>query len=128
MSDVLTQDELDLLIKGRELGADCKDDHNPEYVEQKQEIISKNKQKLALILDVPVKSRVVVGKTQKRLQDLLALVPGSLIETDNSVSDMVELYVNDHLIALGEVVVIGENYGLRVKQIVTPVERIRKLS
>ncbi len=86
-----------------------------------------DKRKLELILDVPVRSRVVVGRTVKKLQDLLALQPGMIIETENPVSQDVELYINDNVIALGEVVVIGENYGLRIKQIVAPEERVRKL-
>ncbi|MBS4021264.1 MAG: FliM/FliN family flagellar motor switch protein [Dethiobacter sp.] len=82
---------------------------------------------LELILDVPVKSSVVVGKTTKKLKELLAVKPGMIIETENLVGEYVELHVNDNVIALGEVVVVGENYGIRVKQIIGPEERILKL-
>jgi flagellar motor switch protein FliN/FliY len=83
--------------------------------------------KLELILDVPIRSRVVLGATKRKLKDLLGVKPGMIIETDSNVADYVKLYVNDNVIALGEVVVVGESYGLNVKQIVSPLERIQKL-
>ncbi len=85
------------------------------------------KRKLELILDVPVKSTVILGTTKRKLKDLLNIKPGMIIETDGNVDDNVKLCVNDNVIALGEVVVVGENYGLSVKQIVSPLERIQKL-
>ncbi len=126
MSDLMSQEELDRLLNSgdflkeqpEELPEEEKDDDG------KTEI---NQRKLELILDVPVKSRVVVGKTTRKLKDLLDLKPGMIIETSNEVTKHVELMVNDNVIALGEVVVVGENYGLCVKQIINPVERIRKL-
>ncbi|RJX27841.1 MAG: hypothetical protein C4554_03535 [Dethiobacter sp.] len=125
MSDILTREELDRLLKeGKNAASRESSLGDPE---QRQKSTDTNKRKLELILDVPVRSRVVVGKTTKKLRDLLALKPGMIIETENYVTEYVELYVNDNVIALGEVVVVGENYGLRVKQIITPAERIRKL-
>lgn len=126
MSDLMSQEELDRLLNSgdflkeqpEELPEEEKDDDG------KTEI---NQRKLELILDVPVKSRVVVGKTTRKLKDLLDLKPGMIIETSNEVTKHVELMVNDNVIALGEVVVVGENYGLCVKQIINPVERMRKL-
>lgn len=129
MSDLLKQGELDRLINScGEQNLDGNQEHRSGNIAQKQGGRDKNKSKFDLILDVPVRSRVVVGKTQRKLQDLLALKPGMIVETENIVTDQVELYVNDHVIALGEVVVVGEHYGFRVKKIVTPVERIRKLT
>jgi len=84
--------------------------------------------KLELILDVPVKSRVVLGVTKRKLKDLLSIKPGMIIETEHSVAEDVRLYVNDNLVALGEVVVAGENYGLRISKIVSPLERVKKLN
>lgn len=86
-----------------------------------------NQEKLQMIMDVPVRSRVVVGQTKKKLQELLQLRPGMIIETENLVDEDVELHINDKIIALGEVVVVGESYGLRIKKIITPEERVNKL-
>lgn len=123
MNDLLSQEELDRLLGSGELLNSEKEE------EQKvlHEIGDINKQKLDLILDVPVKSRVVVGSTTRKLKELLELKPGMIIETNNEVAKHVELHVNDNVIALGDVVVVGENYGLCVKQIINPIERMQKL-
>ena len=129
MSERLKQDTQGRLINSNsEQNLDSNLEHLSDSIEQMQGVRDKNKSKFDLILDVPIRSRVVVGKTHRKLQDLLSLKPGMIVETENYVTDQVELYVNDHVIALGEVVVVGENYGLRIKKIVTPVERIRKLT
>lgn len=112
--------------KQEELGR-LKEDEACQTGERQSEEKGIDKNKLELILDVPVKSRVVVGKTTQKLAELLNLKPGMIIETKNLVTEDVEFHVNDNVIALGEVVVAGEHYGLRVKQIINPVERIRKL-
>lgn len=80
-----------------------------------------------LILDVPLDISVVLGRTKKSIQDILNLGTGSLIELDKLAEEPVEILVNGKQIALGEVVVVDENFGIRITSIVSSVERIKKL-
>lgn len=80
-----------------------------------------------LILDVPLDISVVLGRTKKSIQDILNLGTGSLIELDKLAEEPVEILVNGKQIALGEVVVVDENFGIRITNIVSSVERIKKL-
>ena len=80
-----------------------------------------------LILDVPLDISVVLGRTRKSIQDILNLGTGSLIELEKLAEKPVEILVNGKQIALGEVVVVDENFGVRITSIVSNVERIRTL-
>lgn len=80
-----------------------------------------------LILDVPLDISVVLGRTKKSIQDILNLGTGSLIELDKLAEEPVEILVNGKKIALGEVVVVDENFGIRITNIVSSVERIKTL-
>jgi flagellar motor switch protein FliN/FliY len=80
-----------------------------------------------LILDVPLDISVVLGRTKKSIQEILNLGTGSLIELDKLAEEPVEILVNGKQIALGEVVVVDENFGIRITSIVSSVERIKKL-
>jgi flagellar motor switch protein FliN/FliY len=83
--------------------------------------------RLDLIMDISLPLTVELGRARLQIQDLLRLAPGSVIELDKSAGDPVELLINDRPIAKGEVVVIDENFGIRLTSIVTPTERIRSL-
>lgn len=120
MSDFLTQEEIDQILNGGGLK------ETPPKAPAAFTRAGKQS-KLDLLLDVPVTCKVIAGKTKKKLKDLLELKPGMIIETDHNISEYVELYVNDSVIALGEVVMVGENYGLRIKKIIPPAERVRRL-
>ncbi|WP_416335470.1 flagellar motor switch phosphatase FliY [Clostridium sp. LQ25] len=80
-----------------------------------------------LIMDVPLDISVVLGRTKKSIQDILNLGAGSLIELDKLAEEPVEILVNGKQIALGEVVVVDENFGVRITSIVSNVERLRSL-
>lgn len=80
-----------------------------------------------LILDVPLDISVVLGRTKKSIQDILNLGTGSLIELDKLAEEPVEILVNGKQIALGEVVVVDENFGIRITSIVSSVERIKRM-
>lgn len=82
---------------------------------------------LDLILDVTLPISVELGRARMQIQDILKLAPGSVIELDRSAGDPVELFINDRAIAKGEVVVIDENFGVRLTSIVTATERIKTL-
>lgn len=79
---------------------------------------------IALILDVPMTLTVELGRTTQLVQDILGLGEGSIIELDKLAGEPVDLLVNGKLIAKGEVVVIDENFGVRVTDIVSPAERL----
>lgn len=78
---------------------------------------------LDLILDVPLKVTVELGRTRMQIRDVLELGKGSVVELDKLAGEPVDLLVNGKLIARGEVVVIDENFGVRVTDIVSPAER-----
>jgi flagellar motor switch protein FliN/FliY len=82
---------------------------------------------ISLILDVPMTLTVELGRTTQLVQDILGLGEGSIIELDKLAGEPVDLLVNGKLIAKGEVVVIDENFGVRVTDIVSPADRITGL-
>ncbi len=79
---------------------------------------------IALLLDVPMRVTVELGRTKMTIKDILGLGEGSIIELEKLAGEPVDILVNDKLIAQGEVVVIDENFAVRVTKIVTPMERI----
>jgi flagellar motor switch protein FliN len=82
---------------------------------------------LGLILDVTLPVSVELGRARMQIQDILKLVPGSIVELDKSAGDPVDILINDRRIARGEVVVIDENFGVRLTSIVTATERNKTL-
>ncbi|MBU3136003.1 flagellar motor switch phosphatase FliY [Clostridium gasigenes] len=80
-----------------------------------------------LILDVPLNISVVLGRTKKSVKDILNLSTGSLIELDKLAEEPVEILVNGKKIAYGEVVVVDENFGVRITNIVSGADRIKSL-
>jgi flagellar motor switch protein FliN/FliY len=83
--------------------------------------------KLELILDIPLRVSVELGRTKLLVNDLLQLGQGSVIELNKLAGDPLEVLVNDKLIARGEVVVVNEKFGIRLTDIISPIERIEKL-
>lgn len=90
-------------------------------------VAEKGANKLDLILDIPLKLSVEVGRAKIIVNDLLKLGQGSVIELSKLAGDPLEVLVNDKLIARGEVVVVNEKFGVRLTDIISPVERIEKL-
>jgi flagellar motor switch protein FliN/FliY len=83
---------------------------------------------IELILDVPLQVSVVLGKSRKAIKDVLALGTGSVVELDRMVEDQVDVLVNGTLIARGEIVVVNENFGVRITSILSPAERLREIN
>ncbi len=79
---------------------------------------------IGLLLDVPLKLTVELGRTTKLVKEILALAPGSVVELDKLAGEAVNILVNEKLIAKGEVVVIDENFGVRITEIINPEERL----
>ena len=82
---------------------------------------------ISLIMDVPLQVTVELGRTRKLIRDILELAPGSIVEIDKLAGEPVDILVNGKLIAKGEVVVIDENFGVRITEIVNPLDRINNL-
>jgi len=83
---------------------------------------------LDLILDIPLAVTVELGRSKMLINDLLQLGQGSVIELTKLVGDPLEVLVNDKLVARGEVVVVNEKFGVRLTDIVTPMERVKSLA
>jgi flagellar motor switch protein FliN len=83
---------------------------------------------IELILDIPVQLTVELGRTKIPIRHILQLAQGSVVELDGLAGEPMDVLVNGCLIAQGEVVVVNEKFGIRLTDIVTPSERMRKLN
>jgi flagellar motor switch protein FliN/FliY len=81
-----------------------------------------------MILDIPVNLTVELGRTKISIRNLLQLAHGSVVELEGMAGEPMDVLVNGTLIAQGEVVVVNEKFGIRLTDIITPQERIRKLN
>jgi flagellar motor switch protein FliN/FliY len=81
-----------------------------------------------MILDIPVQMTVELGRTKIAIRNLLQLAQGSVVELDGLAGEPMDVLVNGCLIAQGEVVVVNDKFGIRLTDIITPSERIRKLN
>jgi flagellar motor switch protein FliN/FliY len=82
---------------------------------------------LDLILDIPLKVTVELGRTKMIVNELLGLGQGSVIELNKLAGEPMEVLVNDKLVARGEAVVVNEKFGVRLTDIISPMERIQQL-
>jgi flagellar motor switch protein FliN len=92
-----------------------------------QEPIVNQHRNLDMLLDIPLKVTVELGRTKRSVKDILDLTSGSIVELDKLAGEPVDILVNDKLIAQGEVVVIDENFGVRVTDIISQSDRLLKL-
>ena len=81
-----------------------------------------------LVVDVPVQVTVELGRAKMQIRNLLALSYGSIIELDMMAGEPLEVVVNGCLVAQGEVVIVNDRYGIRLTDIVTPAERLRRIN
>jgi flagellar motor switch protein FliN/FliY len=84
-------------------------------------------QSLDFILDIPLKITAELGRSKMAIRDILQLAQGSVIELSKFAGEPLEVLVNDKLIARGEVVVVNEKFGIRLTDIISPLERIEQL-
>jgi flagellar motor switch protein FliN/FliY len=84
-------------------------------------------QSLDFILDIPLKVTVELGRSKMAIREILQLAQGSVVELSKFAGEPLEVLVNDKLIARGEVVVVNEKFGIRLTDIISPVERIEQL-
>lgn len=80
-----------------------------------------------MLLDIQIPILVELGKTEMEMREVLALSPGSIIELDSLAGEPVKITIRDKIIAYGEVVVVDENFGVKITKIINPQERIKSL-
>ena len=155
MSDKLTQEDIDNMLKGESVEADeslsqdiiqpIKEEvdetegdqtvennavsiQKPKYQELTQNKTQHAPRNLDLIMDVPLDFSEVLGKSKKTIKDVLSLSTGSVVELDKMTDEPLEIYVNGKLIAKGEVVVINESFGIRITNIQSKEQRVLHLN
>jgi flagellar motor switch protein FliN/FliY len=82
---------------------------------------------LDLLLDIPLEITIELGRTKMLINDLLKLGQGSVIELTKEAGDTLEILANKRLIAKGDVVVVNKKYGIRLTEVISPMERVEKL-
>lgn len=82
---------------------------------------------LDVVLDIPITLSMEVGRSRISIRNLLQLNQGSVVELDRATGEPFDIYVNGTLIAHGEVVVVNDKFGIRLTDVISPAERIRKL-
>ncbi|MDF2787988.1 MAG: flagellar motor switch protein FliN [Neobacillus sp.] len=113
----LTQDEMDVLLGNNKQSVI---NESFQFTELESEDFGPNldeKMNLNLLLDIPLEIVVELGRTKKKISEVLELTSGSIVELDKMAGEPVDVYVNNKLIAKGEVVVIEEHFGVRIKEI-----------
>ncbi|WP_435946115.1 flagellar motor switch protein FliN [Dryocola sp. BD586] len=93
-----------------------------------EQIAAHLSQDLDLILDIPVKMTVELGRTKMTIKELLRLSQGSVVALEGLAGEPLDILINGYLIAQGEVVVISDKFGIRITDIITPSERMHRLS
>ena len=99
-----------------------------QFMPLSMEPVQVNESNINLILDVPLQVTVELGRTKKTIREILDLSTGSIVELDKLAGEPVEIQINGHYLAKGEVVVIDENFGVRITEIASPAERAAHLS
>lgn len=98
-----------------------------ELTEEKSPITEDERRKLDTILDIPVSISMEVGRSQISIRNLLQLNQGSVVELDRVAGEPLDVLVNGTLIAHGEVVVVNDKFGIRLTDVISQIERIKKL-
>lgn len=98
-----------------------------EEFEENRDITPKEKRKLDTILDIPVTIAMEVGRSNISIRNLLQLNQGSVVELDRVAGEPLDVLVNGTLIAHGEVVVVNDKFGIRLTDVISQLERIKKL-
>jgi len=129
-----TMDEWAAALAEAEAEAEGPDDSGEAHVaeldelsDSKHEMSGDEKRKLDTILDIPVTISMEVGRSKINIRNLLQLNQGSVVELDRVAGEPLDVLVNGTLIAHGEVVVVNDKFGIRLTDVISQVERIKKL-
>ena len=128
----LAQDEQDKFKQEQSRGVDARQGRDYEYknltADAKVNQGEKTKRDLDFILDIPLSVSAQLGSTQLLINELLQLGQGSVIELNKLAGEPLEILVNGKLVARGEAVVINEKFGVRLTDIISPIERVKQLA
>lgn len=114
--------------EGGSFGAQATDAHFQDMTEMsRQSKDNKLKRELDFILDIPLDVSAELGRTRLLINELLQLGQGSVVELNKLAGEPLEVYVNGKLVARGEAVVINEKFGVRLTDIISPIERVKQL-
>jgi flagellar motor switch protein FliN/FliY len=106
----------------------AEENENTKAKESVEETIEQGERELDFILDIPLELSVELGKTKMIVNDLLQLGQGSIIELNKLAGEPLDVYINRKLIARGEVVVVNEKFGVRLTDVITPIDRVKSLT
>ena len=104
------------------------ENNTTEVQEGMDETEARGERELDFILDIPLELSVELGKAKMLVNDLLQLGQGSVIELNKLAGEPLEVYINRKLIARGEVVVVNEKFGVRLTDVITPIDRVKSLA
>jgi flagellar motor switch protein FliN/FliY len=104
-----------------------KNENNDAVTSQDAKSCNNGKCDMDLILDIPLDVTVELGKVKMPVNELLQLGQGSVIELSKQAGEPLDIYVNNKLVAKGEVVILDEKFGIRVSDIINPAERVKSL-
>ena len=113
--------------EGADDGGDVEAAELDELQDSSQSLSAEEKRKLDTILDIPVTISMEVGRSKINIRNLLQLNQGSVVELDRVAGEPLDVLVNGTLIAHGEVVVVNDKFGIRLTDVISQVERIKKL-
>jgi|LGVF01.1.fsa_nt_gb flagellar motor switch protein FliN/FliY len=99
----------------------------PKFNKLSEKETVKGKSNIDMIMDVPLELDVILGRSRRSIKEILSFEPGSIIELNEVVEEPLDIFVNGKLIAKGEVVVIDEKFGIRITNILSAKERVKKL-
>jgi len=99
-----------------------------EFQQLQEPVSSSGSRNIDLLMDVDLPIAIELGRTKMPIAEILALGPGSVVELNKLAGEPVDLLVNQKVVARGEVVVVDENFGLRITQLMTPEERLKALA
>ena len=100
----------------------------PHVLEQLQQSAGTASRDIERVMDIPVQLSVEIGRTRTSIKNILQLAQGSVVELDAMAGAPMDVLINGYLIAQGEVVVVNDRFGIRLTDIVTPAERMRRLN
>jgi len=126
ISFLLNKEMLEAVARTSASGASTETQDVPLPLDVPQELSARASSTLSLLMDVELPVSVSFGRTRVRMQEILKLITGSIIELDRSISEPVEVIVNNCVVARGEVVVIEGNYGVRISEVMSRQERLQE--
>ncbi|APZ04399.1 MULTISPECIES: flagellar motor switch protein FliN [Kosakonia] len=115
-------------IWGDAMSEQFSSENSAEVLSQAEDVMVNLSEDLNLVLDIPVKMTVELGRTKMTIKELLRLSPGSIVSLDGLAGEPLDILINGYLIAQGEVVVVSDKFGIRITDIITPSERMHRLS